>query len=71
MMSTSKPSKAERAFVIDCVIVSIASAIVTLIACAISPVQPIPALLLQKVVKPQREYHPSAGPVHSEGPILV
>ena len=70
-MPTNKSSKAERPFVIDCMFVSIASAVVTLITCVIAPAQPIPALLLDKVVKPQREYHPSAGPVHSEGPILV
>jgi hypothetical protein len=71
MMSIDKLSKAERPFVIDCAIVSIASAIVALAACAIAPIQPIPALLLHKIVKPQREYQPSAGPVHTEGPILV
>lgn len=70
-MSTNKISKAERPFVIDCMFVSIASAVVTLITCAIAPAQPIPALLLQKVVKPQRGYQPGAGPVYSEDPILV
>jgi hypothetical protein len=70
-MSTSKLTRAERPFVIDCAIVSITSAIVTFVACAIAPVRPIPALLLHKVVKPQREYQPGAGPWHTEGPILV
>jgi len=70
-MSTDKFSKAERPFVIDCVFVSIASAIVTLITCAIVPAQPIPALLLHKVVKPQRAYKPGAGPVYSEDRFLV
>jgi hypothetical protein len=70
-MSTNKFSKAERPFVIDCVFVSIASAIVTLITCAIAPAQPVPALLLHKVVKPLRGYQPGDGPVYSEDPILV
>ena len=55
MMSINRLGKAERPFVIDCAIVSIASAIVTLAACAIAPIEPIPALLLHKIVKTQRE----------------
>jgi len=69
-MSTNKFSKAERPFVIDCVFVSVASAIVTLFTCAIVPAQPVPALLLDKVVKPQGAYHPGVGPVYSEDPIV-
>jgi hypothetical protein len=64
-MPTNKLSKAERPFVIDCAIVSAASAIVTLILCAIAPVQPIPTLLLHTVVPA----HPSAGTLLSERPI--
>jgi len=70
-MPTNKSSKAERPFVIDCMFVSIASAVVTLITCVIAPAQPIPALLLDKVVKPQRAYKPGAGPVYSEDRFLV
>ena len=70
-MSTDKFSKAERPFVIDCVFVSIVSAIVTLITCAIAPAQPVPALLLHKIVKPQRTYQPGAEPVYSDDQILV
>jgi len=70
-MSTNKLSEAERPFVIDCLIVSIASAIATLIACAVAPVQPIPALLLHKAATASRECQPIAASVYSESPISI
>ena len=54
-MFAYRPSEGERPFVIDCVLISLGSAIVTLIACAVSPAKPIPALLMRKETNSSRK----------------